>query len=236
MVVTSNSLPVEADFIVLADLRILNAVKEDVRKTGIDTIKQAFINAVASSLIGSPNFYAKRDPTRSRLIELATDIIQYDGEFLLKVALYTRCYLHIRTTGNFLLALAAHHPASRHYLRRYYAAAVLLPSDWIEVAELVQSFYEGSLNFGALPSALRKVMLKKFPSFDEYQLAKYNKEKKKTPVKEKKTKDKMLYEVIHGIEHMNSVVVSEDLEDVEKASFTLKQVRWRDGVFVGESN
>ena len=34
---------------------------------------------------------------------------------------------------------------------------------------------ESNLPKGSLPTALRKVMIEKFPSFDEYQLAKYNK-------------------------------------------------------------
>ena len=40
---------------------------------------------------------------------------------------------------------------------------------------------------GSLPAVLRKAMVAKFPDFDEYQLAKYNKEKKK-PKKLKKPK------------------------------------------------
>lgn len=36
---------------------------------------------------------------------------------------------------------------------------------------------DSNLNFGALPCALRRAMCSKFPDFDAYQLAKYNKEK-----------------------------------------------------------
>lgn len=37
-----------------------------------------------------------------------------------------------------------------------------------------------NVSFGSLPSALRKVMVEKFPDFDAYQLAKYNKEKSRS--------------------------------------------------------
>jgi len=54
----------------------------------------------------------------------------------LQVALYTRKQLNIRTTANFLLALASHMPACRPYLKKYFSASIALPSDWIEVAEV----------------------------------------------------------------------------------------------------
>ena len=54
----------------------------------------------------------------------------------LQVAVYTRQELNIRITANFLLALAAHLPITKPHVRRYYCAAVQLPSDWLEVARL----------------------------------------------------------------------------------------------------
>ena len=50
---------------------------------------------------------------------------------------------------------------------------------------LPQTFHK--MAAGSLPAVLRKAMVAKFPDFDEYQLAKYNKEKKK-PKKLKKPK------------------------------------------------
>ena len=41
----------------------------------------------------------------------------------------------------------------------------------------VQTLHGKNFNFGSLPVALRKVMISKFAAFDNYQLAKYNKEK-----------------------------------------------------------
>ena len=63
------------------------------------------------------------------------------------------------------------------FLKKYFKSIVNLPSDWIEIAELYQTFFDKRIHFGSLPSALRRVMTKKFPDFDKYQLAKYNKEK-----------------------------------------------------------
>ncbi len=58
-----------------------------------------------------------------------------EAEFVLKVALFTRAHLHIRTTGNYLMALAARHSVARGFLVKYLPACVMLPSDWVQVPQ-----------------------------------------------------------------------------------------------------
>ena len=153
-------------------------------------LKTTLINAVATSLLCSPDFKSSADPTRRSLVTLGEQVCRYDPEFMLKVALYTRCDLNIRTTANFILALASNIQSCRPYLRKYYCSSIRIPSDWIEVAEIYQAFHDKSLNFGALPTALRKVMASKFVEFDVYQLGKYNKDSsKRKKNKEKKEKE-----------------------------------------------
>lgn len=120
------------------------------------------------------------------------------------------------------MAFASLYKPCRPYLQRYFGACINIPSDWIAVADYVQTFsgeisganvywspiYQQNANVPAanaeesqkqklirkfrneistsesktrsksLPAILRKVMAAKFPDFDEYQLAKYNKHKK----------------------------------------------------------
>ena len=57
---------------------------------------------------------------------------------IIQVALYIRQELNIRTGTNFILALAAFNEECRPYLKRYFSSAIVLPSDWIEVAEFYQ--------------------------------------------------------------------------------------------------
>uniref|UniRef100_A0A8C2CVQ4 TROVE domain-containing protein n=1 Tax=Cyprinus carpio TaxID=7962 RepID=A0A8C2CVQ4_CYPCA len=102
---------------------------------------------------------------------LAKEITTEDPEFLLKVAVYTRQELNIRITANFLLALAAHLPGSKPHFRRYFCAAVQLPSDWLEVARIYSMV---SCFSKSLPSCLKKALVDKFKQFTEYQMAKYN--------------------------------------------------------------
>nr|XP_055057550.1 telomerase protein component 1-like [Misgurnus anguillicaudatus] len=100
---------------------------------------------------------------------LAAEISSSDPQFLLKVAVYTRQELNIRITANYLLALAAHLPASKPHLRRYFCAAVQLPSDWLEVIRIYSICFSK-----CLPTCLKKALADKFKHFSEYQLAKYN--------------------------------------------------------------
>ena len=120
------------------------------------------------------------------------------------------------------MAFASLYKPCRPYLHRYFGACINIPSDWIAVADYVQTFSgeisgtnvywspineknvnvttanaqtskrqklirkfrnqisssESNSNTKSLPAILRKVMAAKFPDFDEYQLAKYNKHKK----------------------------------------------------------
>lgn len=215
-------------------------------------LKTTLLNAMATSLLCSPDFKSSSDPTRRSLVKLGEQLSFYDPEFLLKVALYTRNDLNIRTTANFILALASNIHSCRPYLRKYYCSSIRLPSDWIEVAEIYQAFHDKSLNFGALPTALRKVMAAKFVEFDVYQLGKYNKDtsKKKKKVKKEEEKGKgvgrqkkndavpVVVEVPEEpplrsdtqstVESSDfSVVGASDTEtevEVERLSFTLKQL------------
>jgi telomerase protein component 1 len=139
--------------------------------------KNVLINAVSSSLLNQPNFKNPNDSTRANLFSYVDLIINHDPEFILKLALYTRRELNIRVTANFLIAVASYKEVCRPYLQRYFNNTVMLPSDWIEIAEQYQIFMDKNINFGSLPSALRKCMVEKFSDFDQYQLAKYNKEK-----------------------------------------------------------
>lgn len=40
---------------------------------------------MAASLIGGPDFYNRRDPTRLQIMDFAENVLVHDGEFILKV-------------------------------------------------------------------------------------------------------------------------------------------------------
>ncbi|XP_033107315.1 telomerase protein component 1-like [Anneissia japonica] len=200
------------------------------------SLKTNFINCVSASLIGATDFRNVYDKTRRNLMVLGDRVLSQDAEFILKVALYCRCELNIRATSNFLLAFASNRKPCRPYLKKYFSAAVRLPSDWIDVAETYQTLNDKSINFGSLPSALRKVMITKFPDFDEYQLAKYNKDKKGKKGKNKSKNEnprqkRAIQEEVRNetdSENDNEDIVKDETEETEeelvKLTFNLKQL------------
>lgn len=128
-----------------------------------------------------------------------------------QVAIYTRQQLNIRITANFLLALAASQPSTKPHVRRFFCAAVQLPSDWLEVVRIYSTvstcgplafFFVTSVWFltlcvclqcfsTSLPVCLKKAMVDKFKEFSEYQLAKYNTRKHRCKHNRKEPKSKV---------------------------------------------
>ncbi|XP_059200044.1 telomerase protein component 1 [Centropristis striata] len=136
--------------------------------------KYLLLNMVCCSLVNKSKAPGQTDwdseeSVWTKIINLAKDISVSDPQFLLKVAVYTRQELNIRITANFLLALAANQPSTKQHFRRYFCAAVQLPSDWLEVVRIYNTCFSRSL-----PNCLKKAMTDKFKQFNEYQLAKYN--------------------------------------------------------------
>ena len=154
----------------------------------VTNAKRQLLHGMAAALIGGPNYKDPKNHGRLVLMYIASRVAFYDPEFVLKSALYARQELNLRTPSNFLLAFASLLHSCRPYLKRYYGTCIRLPSDWIEVAELYQTLCDSAINFKSLPVALRKVMLTKFQDFDNYQLAKYNKDKAKNKKKREKKK------------------------------------------------
>mgnify|MGYP002385855932 CR=1 FL=1 len=154
-------------------------------------LKELLVSIVGASLISEPDFFKPSDPLRKTIISLVEQVAAMDGEFVLKLALYTRDDLNIRVTANFLLALSAHLPGCRNHLFKYFSASIRLPSDWMEVAELSRGLASNAspstiIEQVEMPTSLRKAMIAKFPQFDAYQLAKYDKEKPSDAVLEKR--------------------------------------------------
>ncbi|XP_049329019.1 telomerase protein component 1-like isoform X1 [Astyanax mexicanus] len=135
--------------------------------------KFKLLNLVCCSLVnkscspGQKGWDEKRSVWRKIRI-LAEDITHSDPEFLLKVAVYSRQELNKHLMASYLIALAAYLPASKPHVRRYFCAAVRLPSDWLQVPRIYSTCFSSSL-----PTCLKKGLVDKFKQFSESQLAKY---------------------------------------------------------------
>ena len=127
--------------------------------------ESALLNTACGCLCVEPRFEEK-DGAAAQMRRLAP---LCGPEFVLQLALYVRDDLGIRSTANFLLAVASTLPRCAPYLRKYLPAAVRLPSDLIQLAQFSKALC------GTLPSALRKALAARFAAFDEFSLAKYDK-------------------------------------------------------------
>eukprot|EP01133_Synstelium_polycarpum_P005272 gene5272-6110_t len=136
-------------------------------------LKLKLINIVSASLIKEPRFN-NVTPALENIVTAAYRISCYDGEFVLKLALYTRDELGIRTVANYLVCLAAVLAPCQPYLKKYFKESIKLPSDWLELPGIVAKLTDSQ----SIPKSLRNVMVEKFPDFDAYQLGKYNTEGK----------------------------------------------------------
>uniref|UniRef100_A0ABM5EIR4 Telomerase protein component 1 isoform X1 n=1 Tax=Pogona vitticeps TaxID=103695 RepID=A0ABM5EIR4_9SAUR len=147
----------------------LESGDEDVKEQKLMLLSLACCSLVEGAKFGDPPGELQRELTR-----VCTNLAEHEPEFVLKVALYTRQELNIRSMANFLLALSSRLLPCRPHLRRYFCHAVQLPSDWMEVARIYQSLAGGGKTLASMPSCLRSAMADKFRQFDAYQLAKYN--------------------------------------------------------------
>ncbi|KYQ91006.1 WD40 repeat-containing protein [Tieghemostelium lacteum] len=136
-------------------------------------LKLKLINIVSASLIKEPRVN-QLTPTLETIMTSVYHISYYDPEFILKLALYTRDELGIRTVANYLICLAAVIPLCQPYLKKYFKDLVKLPSDWLELPNIISKLTESK----TIPKSLRNVMVNKFVDFDTYQLGKYNTEGK----------------------------------------------------------
>lgn len=76
-----------------------------------------------------------------RIRFLVHKISKVDGEFIPKLCLYLRHQLNLRTTPNFLMALCAREPKCLNTFECYLEKFLVLPSDWLAVANF-SYFYD----------------------------------------------------------------------------------------------
>ncbi|KAH0626292.1 hypothetical protein JD844_001202 [Phrynosoma platyrhinos] len=105
---------------------------------GVKEQKLMLLSIVCCSLVEGSKFGNPPGELQQALTQVCKSVAEHEPEFILKVALYTRQELNIRSTANFLLALSSHLLPCRPHLRRYFCHAVQLPSDWMEVARIYQ--------------------------------------------------------------------------------------------------
>lgn len=137
------------------------------------TEHQEFYSRVATWMVKEPKFYdEKSEDTDDRIRWLVGCLSGQDPEFVLKMAVYARNELYMRSGPAYLLALACRHDETRKLVPEY-ADAIVQRAD--EITEVLAAY--SNLNKGKnVPRALRTGLDRALRKFDEYQLAKYNRQ------------------------------------------------------------
>eukprot|EP00759_Apiculatamorpha_spiralis_P010335 PhF_6_TR17089/c0_g1_i1/m.26259/K11127/TEP1; telomerase protein component 1 len=171
--------------------------------------KETLIRLVCASMIKEPSFGGE-DPRSTAIATAVVNISKESPEFVLKLSVYLREELGIRSTACFLFSLAAEQKLCRPYLKAYISHVALLPNDWLQIATMSRTIATKK-NGGKGPrlnAAIRKALVARFEAFSSFHLAKYNKEstnKKKASAAKRKGEDS-------------------DAEDAEELPYTLKQM------------
>ncbi|KAG8140724.1 hypothetical protein E2320_003410 [Naja naja] len=113
-------------------------IQEEDEGVAVKEKKLMFLSMVCCSLVEGAHFGNPPGLLQKKLMKICKSLAECEPEFILKVALYARQELNIRSTANFLLALASYLQPCRSHVRRYFCHAVQLPSDWMQVAKLYQ--------------------------------------------------------------------------------------------------
>jgi len=128
--------------------------------------ESTLLNLVSTCMMNEPKFYGEPGEVEEKIFDLARKV---DPKFLLQLAVYTRTELNLRSVPMFLLAIAANREDGKPFVREY-AKRIIQRAD--ELYESLACYIE---YFGKpVPNSLKKGVADSFANFDEYQLAKYD--------------------------------------------------------------
>lgn len=130
--------------------------------------KGTLLQLASTCLMNEPKFYGKPEEIELQIKSLAEKIIQKDPEFILKLALYLRKEMYLRSVPMYLLSIAAHEDNGKEFVRGY-TPKIISRAD--EICESVGCYLN---SYGKpIPNSLKKGVNDSFAQFDEYQFAKY---------------------------------------------------------------
>jgi hypothetical protein len=137
-----------------------------------------FILRASTTVAKMDTFYEDGAESNRRFVELARLFGQYDPEFAMQTAWYTRNKFNMRTPTTVILAEAAY-AGARGFdnVSDYVAKSIKRVDDMTELLAYCLTLNKKMRKTRAnLPQVLRKGLAKAFVTFDSYQFAKYTKD------------------------------------------------------------
>jgi hypothetical protein len=130
--------------------------------------KTALVLSVVTSFFGESKFHGSTD---TDIVDKARAIIKKDPKFVSNLALFAREQLNLRSVSHVLAAELAHINEGKPFARLTVSGVCKRPDDMTEIL----AYYIGK-HGKPIPNALKKGLADAFGRFDEYQLAKYNRD------------------------------------------------------------
>jgi 60 kDa SS-A/Ro ribonucleoprotein len=141
------------------------------------TPKMELYTRVASALVGEPKFYESGKKSDEGLLKAVQTVLKDDPEFVLKLAVFTREQLYLRSVTTMLLAEYANNAAgSVPNARKYIARAIKRPDDMTELISYQLNRNNVTGRKTKLPMAIKNGVASAFSTFDGYRIAKYNRD------------------------------------------------------------
>jgi len=135
--------------------------------------KDRLIERVLGAFWNENTFYKSGDKIAKEIVKDIKEVAKIDPKFVLQLAAYARNEIYLRTTPQVLLVEAANIEECKPFVREY-TPKIVKRAD--ELAEVIA--YQLSVHGKPIPNSLKKGLAAAFANFDEYQLNKYNSDKK----------------------------------------------------------
>jgi hypothetical protein len=153
--------------------------------------KLKLYSQAASWMVGEPKFYSEDGESNQdkEILLLVRQLAQADPEYLMKLAVYCRTKLHLRTAPIVLMveSFLSESGISRSHLRGYIPMIVQRADELTTAVAYLQSRTGHIGNHspkGSMPSSLKKGLADSFKKFDEYQLAKYDNQRRQVKLRD----------------------------------------------------
>jgi len=135
--------------------------------------KDRLIERVLGAFWSENTFYKSGDKIANEIVKDIKEVAKSDPKFVLQLAAYARNEIYLRTTPQVLLVEAANIEACKPFVREY-TPKIVKRAD--ELADVIA--YQLSAHGKPIPNSLKKGLAAAFAVFDEYQLNKYDSDKK----------------------------------------------------------
>jgi len=139
--------------------------------------KYRLFSRVLTTLFSEKKFYQDACDHDEGILNDVRMVAEEDPEFILKLAVFARQYMGLRSVPIVLLAEAALNLATRRFVRRYTKHIIRRADELVEVIAYIKIAKFNGGRVTKLPSCLKKGIAEAFDNFDEYQLLKYDNSK-----------------------------------------------------------